>query len=97
VLHVGYDLDVLPLFPDGYFDWVYLDTTHRRDDAYAELLALEAKVRGGGLVAGDDWYEDPRERHHGLSVAVHDFLQRSTFTLVYATRHDNQWATRKIP
>ena len=65
VLNIGDDLDVLRTFPNGYFDWVYLDTTHDYEQTTKELELLKDVVKSGGIIAGDDWVERPSHRHHG--------------------------------
>ena len=43
------------LFPDGHFDWVYLDATHTYAEAKRDLEVWYPKVRVGGLVSGHDY------------------------------------------
>jgi hypothetical protein len=61
--HVGDDVEILPTFADGYFDWAYLDTTHRYEHTLAELAVLDRKTR---IVAGDDRHEERSHPHHGV-------------------------------
>ena len=37
VLHIGDDLEILPGFEAGYFDWMYFDTTHTYEQTVKEL------------------------------------------------------------
>ncbi|HEX2127640.1 MAG TPA: class I SAM-dependent methyltransferase [Solirubrobacterales bacterium] len=97
VLHIGDDLELLPSFPDGYFDWVYVDSVHVYEHAQRELALLAAKVRPGGVIAGDDWIEDPSHPHHGVSKAVSEFAQGGGGELVYSSADDLQWALRLPP
>jgi predicted O-methyltransferase YrrM len=55
VINRGYSTDVLAEFPDGYFDWVYIDTNHTYETTAAELRLAAAKVKPGGLIAGHDF------------------------------------------
>ncbi len=76
VTHVGDDCEILETFPDAYFDWVYLDTSHTYDDTLKELEVLSRKVRPEGFISGDDWLDndDPQaEWNHGAGVAIYDF------------------------
>ena len=74
--HVGDDREILPRFPDGYFDWVYLDSSHDYEHTVQELEILRTKVRRGGLITGDDYHEDPAHQHHDVYLAVRDFCQK---------------------
>ena len=94
VLHIGDDLELLPSFPDAYFDWVYLDSVHVYEHAIRELGVLSKKVRPGGVIAGDDWIEDPNHPHHGVFRAVTKFTESGRGELVYASTTDLQWAVR---
>lgn len=58
MIHRGHALDVLPLFPDQYFDWVYIDAGHDFDEVSEELVICKSKVRKGGMIAGHDIYFD---------------------------------------
>ena len=70
ILHIGDDLEVLLTFPDRYFDWVYLDTSHSYGHSVKELELLGVKVKAGGVITGDDWQTDPAHIHHGVCRAV---------------------------
>lgn len=93
-LHIGYDQDILPDFPDEYFDWVYLDTLHTYDQAQEELRLLARKVKKSGVIAGDDWQSDPAHPHHGVCRAVREFCDKRGFRVVYAQDEDKQWAIK---
>lgn len=69
----GFSADVLASFPDGYFDWVYIDGNHLYDFVKTDIEISYRKVRDGGIIAGDDfhWIRDGR-RH--VKEAVMDAL-----------------------
>jgi len=71
--HVGDDCEILETFADGYFDWVYLDTSHQYEDTVRELDLLSRKVKPDGFIAGDDWWDDPRHVWAGAGVAIDEF------------------------
>jgi Methyltransferase domain len=75
VFHIGFDFDVLPRFPDGYFDWIYIDTSHRYEDTRRELELARPKMKPGGILSGHDWREDPSHPHHGVCRAVKEFCE----------------------
>ena len=89
-VHVGDDLEILERFPDGYFDWVYLDSSHLYEHTLQELELLERKVKPQGIIAGDDYIEDPSDINHGCAVAIRDFCARGNWRLVEVDRF-HQW------
>jgi hypothetical protein len=95
VLQIADALELLPTFPDHHFDWVYLDTTHAYDQTVAELTLLKQKVKSDGIIAGDDWFEDSTELHHGVCRAVREFVDRESYEILYASDSDHQWAIRR--
>ena len=91
-LHIGFSWDVLAGFPDAYFDWVYLDSSHAYEHTLRELAVLARKVKPEGIITGDDWRPDA---HPGLIRAVRDFVAREPFDLLHASENqDLQWAIR---
>jgi hypothetical protein len=94
VLEIGDDLDVLTGFEDDYLDWAYVDTSHDYEHTMRELELLQAKVKPGGLIAGDDWLPEPEHPHHGVCRAVREFVDRHPYELIYAGEDDLQWAIR---
>jgi hypothetical protein len=69
----GFSTDVLESYPDDHFDWVYIDGNHLYDFVRADLRLALAKVKGGGIVAGDDFYWQKDGRSH-VYEAVRDEL-----------------------
>lgn len=96
VLHIGYDFDVLPSFPDAYFDWVYLDSSHTYDDTKRELALLERKTKPDGIIAGDNWESNPAHAFHGVYKAVDEFVLAEGYEFLHAKDDPaKQFAIRK--
>jgi hypothetical protein len=90
LIHQGFSLDVLPLFPDGYFDWIYLDGDHRYDTVRAELALCDRKVKPGGLILGHDYikpeiYPVETQERLGVVPAVRDFCASTAWEFVFQT------------
>jgi hypothetical protein len=95
-LHVGDSVSALADFEDASLDWAYVDSTHTYEHTKAELELLKRKVRPEGIIAGDDWREDPQHRHHGVCRAVREFLAaQPSYRLVF--RESAQWALSRVP
>jgi len=54
-LRRGFSTEVLGTFPDEYFDFIYLDTTHAYDLTIQELEISARKSKRSGLIAGHDF------------------------------------------
>lgn len=91
-IHVGSDLVILESFDDGYFDWIYIDTSHQYEHTKLELaLSIKKAKIPHGVIAGDDWYDDESNVHYGVAKAVKEFLvDNCNWELTY--QKNNQWA-----
>lgn len=94
ILEVASSYDWLQSQPDESLDWVYLDSTHSYEGTKRELELLDLKINGTGMILGDDWQIDRHHYHHGVCLAVNEFLKSSNFELVLCGRH-NQWILRR--
>ena len=94
ILHIGFDQQILENFPDQYFDWVYLDTSHQYDQTVQELKILRQKVKRNGLIVGDDWFPEPEHIHFGLHQAIIEFAAKQFGKLIYSSTEDRQWIIR---
>lgn len=89
----GFSADILSEYPDDYFDWVYIDGNHLYDFVYRDVDLSFAKVKPGGIIAGDDffWKRDGRMhvreavldamRAHGLHDRPKRFGQQFMITV----------------
>ena len=80
--------------PDNSLDWVYLDSTHSYEGTKRELELLNVKITDTGMILGDDWQYDRSHRHHGVCLAVNEFLKSSDFELILCGKH-GQWILRR--
>lgn len=59
---------------DGSLDFVYIDAAHDYENVKKDIHAWEPKVRKGGIVSGDDYYEFP-SGHGGVIPAVDEYVK----------------------
>lgn len=75
--------EAVKLFPDGFFDWIYIDALHTKEAVAWDLAAWFPKLRAGGLFSGDDYSDEldtpflPAQRNarnlHGMYMFEHKF------------------------
>lgn len=58
-------------------DFAYLDASHRYEMTLAELRVLATLMAPQGVILGDDWSPDPTMKHHGVYLAVQDFVREA--------------------
>ena len=88
-LHESNSVDALSKFPDGYFDWIYIDADHSYEGARGDLEAAQKKVKTGGfLVLNDYVFWSHRELEpYGVVQAVNEFCLANDWELLYLALH----------
>ena len=75
-------LNAAKQFEDGQLDWVYIDADHSYDAVKADIEAWFPKVRIGGLVSGDDYFDGTLEiAEFGVKSAVDEFVAKHGYEL----------------
>jgi hypothetical protein len=73
VVKRGFSQDILEEFPDGSFDYIYIDGDHEYSAVRRDCSLAFDKVRAGGYICGDDyairgWWKD------GVVRAFHELI-----------------------
>lgn len=100
-IHQGYSTEMASKFPDGFFDWIYIDTDHSYSVTRDELQAYKHKIKPGGIIAGHDYIQGNWGRilRYGVMEAVHEFCVQEDWELVFLTTemsNSPSFAIRKI-
>ena len=69
------------LFPDGFFDFVYIDGNHDYDYVKKDLSAWFPKVKKGGVIAGHD-FDTRNITRQDVAEAVKDFARERNLELM---------------
>lgn len=85
----GYSFNEVPKLADGYFDFIYVDGSHKKEDVYRDLQIVFPKLKATGLLAGHDY--GPLHRWSGVMEAVDEFLLRKP----EHTFQDFSWCCKK--
>lgn len=68
----------LESFPDNYFDFIYIDTSHQYEHTKRELNTSLRKIKKDGIIAGHDYN---RYRFDGVVRAVDEFSKENNLKL----------------
>lgn len=87
IIHRHLSQDAVHNFPDEYFDWIYIDTTHTYPQTKLELELYSKKVKSEGIIAGHDysmgnWVSGYK---YGVIEAVYEFCVNNGYTMKYLT------------
>ncbi len=93
-VEVASSYDWLESQPDDSLDWVYLDSTHTYEGTQRELKLLDLKIKKDGLIIGDDWTAERTHPHHGIYLAVNEFVKSTEFEFAVCGLK-NQWILRR--
>jgi hypothetical protein len=86
-VHRAYSPAAADLFPDHYFDYVYIDGMHTESAVYDDLKAFDPKVKPDGLILGHDYVSHQAFRDMGFGVveAVNRFVQETGYEFTALT------------
>lgn len=84
-LHEGDSSPIIAAFPDGYFDFVYIDGDHTYAGVKRDLEAAKSKVKAQGyLIFNDYTYWSPAEcMQYGIIQAVNELCIEEDWEIVY--------------
>jgi hypothetical protein len=92
IINRGFSEDISNLFGNGYFDWVYIDGNHLYEFVKKDLHSYLPKIKTGGFMAGDDYYDDGWSKG-GVKKAVDEFVNTESVKLIRAK--NNQFILQK--
>jgi hypothetical protein len=97
------------LFPDEFFDFIYIDADHSYEGVVRDINAWWPKIKKGGMFCGDDYIPDDGDiwmtgtgdpvyvGKFGVRKAVNEFVAENNLTLYETTEEPywRQWITIK--
>lgn len=86
-IHRQTSLEAIDAFPDSFFDWIYIDTTHSYELTRDELRGYANKIKPNGIIAGHDYMQGNwnSQLRYGVIEAVHEFCVEYNYRLRYLT------------
>ena len=83
-----FSIDAAKMFPDKYFDYVYVDAAHTYEEVKKDLAVWYPKVKDGGILAGHDYFPDTRIWRGdpcGVYQAVNEFVEEKNLSVDHTT------------
>jgi len=76
----AYSLDACEAFPDGYFDWFYIDANHLQ--CAADMAAWWPKIKSGGWFMGHDYVQGGVGDYITVQKDVDAFVEKYNLPLL---------------
>jgi SAM-dependent methyltransferase len=92
-LHESDSVEALRRFPDGYFDWIYIDADHSHAGVKRDIEEAKTRVKRDGLLVFNDYiFWSHREfRSCGVVHAVNEFCLAEDWELLYLALHPEMY------
>ena len=75
-------------YEDGFFDYVYIDSSHLYEDTVRDIAQWWPKIKKGGIIAGHDYSNsDPL---YGVIQAVTEFVEDNNIKYLHITREQTK-------
>jgi hypothetical protein len=90
VIEQGASWDALARYPDGHFDFVYVDAGHDYESVTADAAAAAAKTREGGLLIFNDYvmFDHMTASPYGVVQGVNELVVSTGWPVVgFALQH----------
>jgi hypothetical protein len=80
-------VDGIESLPDDHLDIIYIDANHQYEYVLRDMMHARKKVKSGGIIMMDDFYEGPGgyEQNEGVMGAVNTFMKRHDYLYLTAT------------
>jgi len=87
-------VQVSSLFVNEFFDFVYLDTFHNYELIHSELEAYLPKVKIGGYLAEDDYWQ--KTKNYGVIRAVDEIVKTKKVKSILRCKKCGQFILQRI-
>jgi SAM-dependent methyltransferase len=97
IIHDAHIAEIVPTFPDGYFDWIYIDSWHMYRSVKRDITLALPKLKVGGYLCGHDFDIDPSDWNTGPPRAVIETIQNEGLRMVALTNESlGDWVLQKV-
>lgn len=86
-VHRNYSVEASAQFPDGHFDWIFIDGNHTYEAVRDDLRAWAPKIKPDGIILGHDFANTDwtRSVHFGVVEAVQEFCRDTEWSMLALT------------
>lgn len=85
VLHRRFTQEIVTLFENEYFDWIYIDADHAYRAVLRDLRLYHSKVKKDGLVFGHDFFNHGEVKMDVIK-AVLECVAKGLYQFLYLTK-----------
>ncbi|MDB3887358.1 class I SAM-dependent methyltransferase [bacterium] len=85
----GLSWDTLSVFPDHYFDWMYIDAAHDYESVKKDLAECIRVLKPNGYLVMNDYilYDHFTKEEYGVVQATNEFMLEHKFEMIYFALH----------
>lgn len=85
----GLSWDILSVFPDQYFDWMYIDAAHDYESVKKDLAQCIRVLKPNGYLVMNDYimYDHFTKEEYGVVQATNEFMVEHNFEMLYFALH----------
>jgi SAM-dependent methyltransferase len=85
----GLSWDILSVFPDHYFDWMYIDAAHDYKSVKKDLAECIRVLKPDGYLVMNDYilYDHFAKEEYGVVQATNEFMVEYNFEMIYFALH----------
>jgi hypothetical protein len=91
----GYTNEFVDLFPNNFFDFIYIDANHSYEAVKNDLIKWFPKLKNNGLFSGHDYLDGKDgiyQTEFGVKSAVDQFATKNNLK-IYHTKDNHPWKT----
>jgi predicted O-methyltransferase YrrM len=84
-IHLGDSSETLATFPDGYFDWIYIDADHSYEMVKKDTEVAKRKIKTDGLLVFNDYtiYDAFLAKPYGVPKTVHELCREENWEMTH--------------
>jgi hypothetical protein len=85
------------LYPDEYFDWIYIDADHSYSAVLEDIKKWFPKLKKNGIISGHDFDPIITDKHYskyGVERAVNEFFGKNNFKLTGELNYKSWYAIK---
>lgn len=81
--------DIVPLLPNNYFDFIYIDADHDKESVLRDITISLPKLKHNGIICGHDYINEENQLH-AVKGAVDQFFKNKKINFF----DDTSWSVQ---